>query len=69
MATYKEIVEEVLHKENRWIHTCWIAHVKELNGLTLRRAANRFPGKTRANPCPGWARPLIESAMQHLGVL
>ncbi len=69
MATYQEIVEEVLREENRWVHTCWIAHVKELNGLNPRRAPNRFPGETRVNPCSGWARPLIERAMQRLGVL
>lgn len=69
MATYQEILKEVLSKENRWVHTCWIAHVKEMNGLNRRKAPNRFPGKARANPCPEWARPLIEKAMKRFGVL
>jgi len=36
---------------------------KEMNGLNPRRAPNRFPKATRVNPCPAWARPLIEKAM------
>lgn len=69
MAGYSEIVEEVLGAHKRWVHTCWIAHVKEINGLSPRRAPNRFPGRTRANPCPQWARPLIEKTMKRLGML
>ena len=69
MATYREIVKDVLINENRWVHTCWVAHVKEMNGLNPRRAPNRFPKATRVNPCPAWARPLIEKAMKRLGML
>ena len=68
MATYKEIVEEVLHKENRWIHTCWIAHVKELSGLRLRLTHNRHDS-TRVDPCPPERRAAIEEALQHFGIL
>jgi len=69
MATYDNIVKEVLKRHNRWIHTCWIAHVKELNGLPLRRAPNRLPGRSRANPCPDWARPLIEEAFSRFRII
>lgn len=64
MATYHEILSYVVRKHGKWVHTCWIAHVKE-HGLSPRRAPNRFPGKHRANPCPLWARPLIEDAFKH----
>ena len=64
MATYKDIIDAVLKSHKRWVHTCWIAHVKEINGLRVRRAPNRFPGKNRSNPCPDWARPLIEKALK-----
>ena len=62
--TYNDIVEYVLKKHKRWIHTCWIAHVKEMNGQKVRRAPNRFPGGKRANPCPHWARALIDDAIK-----
>lgn len=37
--------------------TCWIAHVLELNGHTLRRAPNRIDGSRRMFPCPPDKRP------------
>jgi hypothetical protein len=69
MATYKDIVQYVLNRNRKWVHTCWIAHVKEINGIQPRRASNRFPGNRRANPCPAWAKPLIEQALRHFGII
>lgn len=34
------------------VKTCWIAHVKEMCGLELRVAPNRYDEFTRTNPCP-----------------
>ena len=39
MPTYRDIQEDVKKLHGRTVKTCWIAHVKELNGL----------------PGPGWA--------------
>lgn len=69
MATYPEILTFVHRRFGRWVHTCWIAHVKELNELPVRRAPNRLPGRGRANPCPPWARLLIERAFRHFKML
>jgi hypothetical protein len=69
MATYQEVLTYVLRQSGRWVHTCWIAHVKELNGLPVRRAWSRSPGRVRVNPCPPWARPLIERAFRRFGLL
>ena len=66
MATYAEIQDFVRKRAGRTVKTCWIAHVKELLGLTLRRAPNRSDPKHRLHPCPEWARPLIETALSHL---
>ncbi len=68
VATYPQILEYVRARYGRSVKTCWIAHVKELNGLPVGRAPNRTAGNTRPNPCPDWARPIIEEAMQHFGM-
>jgi len=69
MATYKQIQDLVKVKHGRVMKTCWIAHVKDLNGLAPRVSHRRaVPGK-RQHPCPSHYRPLIESAMRQLGML
>ena len=68
MGTYRQIQTHIRHTDRKWAHTCWIAHVKELNHLPLRQAWNRS-GAGRENPCPRWARPLIENAFKHFGLL
>ena len=69
MATYKQIQDYVRKRHGCTIKTCWIAHVKELNGLKLRTAPNRISGDERKNPCPTDNRPLIEEAMRHYGMI
>jgi hypothetical protein len=69
MATYKEILDDVRRQPGQSVKTCWIAHVKELNGLNPRMAVNRFSPVTRKRPCPENIRPLIEESMRRLGVL
>ena len=69
MATYKAIQEAVKHKHQKSIKTCWIAHVKELNGFSLRNAPNRISPGQREYPCPDWARSMIEDAKRKLGDL
>jgi hypothetical protein len=69
MATYREIQEDVRKRHGRSVKTCWIAHVKELNGLSPRQAPNRLSAKNREVPCPHSIRPLIEDSMRRLGVL
>lgn len=60
--TYKSIIIEAKRRFNVGIRTCWIAHVKELKGLPMRRAWNR-KGNRRKNPCPEKYRHLIEEIM------
>jgi hypothetical protein len=69
MATYRDIQEDIQRRYGRTVKTCWIAHVKELNGLELRLAPNRQSAATRVNPCPSEVRPLIEDSMRRLGML
>lgn len=68
MATYKQI-QDCVRQQHGWIpKTCWIAHVKELNGLPVRTAHNRT-SSARQVPCPSDKRGAIESAMNDLGLL
>lgn len=69
MATYREIQADVRGRHGRTVKTCWIAHVKELNGLPLRQAHNRLSKSRRAHPCPPEYRWLIEDSMRRFGML
>ena len=69
MATYKQIQEYVRQYYNCYVKSCWIAHVKELNGLEVRAAPNRVSAATRENPCPDNKRAPIEEAMRHYGMI
>ena len=42
MATYKQIQDDIRSIHIVVVKSCWIAHVKELNGLQLRQAPNRI---------------------------
>ncbi len=69
MATYAEIQEYVEEMYACTVKTCWIAHVRELTGLPVKRSHKRMPGSPRKHPCPEWARPMIEEAMRDFGML
>ena len=69
MATYEQIRSDVRSSTGKTMQNCWIAHVKELNGLAPRAAANRKSLKERVKPCPDPMRPLIEASMRRLGLL
>lgn len=68
MATYRLIREYVRSTEGFDPKTCWVAHVKELNGLRVNRAWNRA-GVHRDVPCPPDKRLVIERAFRHFGML
>lgn len=69
MSTYKEIQEDIRRRHGRTVKTCWIAHVKELNGLNPHPAPNRLSQIGRRNPCPEDIRPLIEDSMRRFGMI
>lgn len=69
MATYRQIQARVRERYGCTVKTCWIAHVKELNGLSPRVAANRSSPDKRKHPCPDSKRPLIEEAMRYYGMI
>lgn len=69
MAIYKQIQDDVRSIHKVVVKSCWIAHVKELNGLQLRQAPNRISFSHRKYPCPEQFRPLIEQSMIKFGIL
>lgn len=69
MATYEEIRSDVRKQHGRYVQNCWIAHVKELNGLTSRTAHNRQSLDRRVKPCPAEVRPIIEASMRRLKMI
>jgi hypothetical protein len=69
MATYQQIQADIRSRHGKAVKTCWIAHVKELNGLAPRQAPNRQSPTKRVHPCPAEIRPLIEESMRRLGML
>ena len=68
MPTYVDVQKCVKAQFGFVPKTCWIAHVKELNGLNTRRAQNRGSG-SRKYPCPTDKRIAIEKCLRHLGVI
>ena len=69
MATYKQIQDYVKKTHQFTPKTCWIAHVKELNGLNTRTAPNRRSKENREYPCPNDKRAAIEDAFRHYGMI
>ena len=69
MASYREIQDYVRQIHGCAIKTCWIAHMKELCGIPIRKAPNRIDPNKRTNPCPQNVQPLIKEAFIHFGMI
>ena len=69
MATYKQIQEDIKETTGKSVKSCWIAHVKELNGLPLKEASNRKSQDERVYPCPDEYRDIIENSMRKFNML
>ena len=67
MATYKQIQRWVKENYKFTVKTCWIAHVKEMCGIELRKAPNRLNENERVNPCPSEKTEPIKQALKHFG--
>ena len=66
MADYED-VKNFLGLKGIKVKTCYIAHVKEMCGLTHREAWCR--GHPRANPCPLNKIEPIKQAFRHFGMI
>lgn len=61
MATYKDVLQDVRMHEGISVKSCWIAHVRELNGLLTREAPNRKSTRERVHRCPPSKREKFSS--------
>jgi len=69
IATYAAIAACVKRRFGFVPKRCWIAHVKELNGLPVKLAPNRHDPSIRQVPCPPDKRKPIEACFRQLGLL
>lgn len=67
-TTYRDLRAYAYARHGFSPRTGWIAHVKELSGLPLRRTHNRY-GTGRVDPCPSERRVAIKEALRHLRVI
>lgn len=67
MTTYEDIQSYVKRTYGFIPKTCWIAHVKEICGLPVRKAWNRLG--ERSNPCPPDKIRFIKDAFKHFGMI
>ena len=65
-ATYQEIQKWVQKHHGFVPETCWITHVKDLNGLQSRSTSNVIES---IDPCPFEKRAPIAQAFRHFGML
>ena len=69
MATYKKI-QEYVKKQNGFVpKPCWIAHVKEICGLSPKISPNRRDINVRQVPCPDEKINIIKDAFRHFGMI
>jgi len=69
MATYKQIQKWVKDRNGFTVKTCWIARAKEVNGLELKAAHNRYDPRYRLDPCPDDKLSIIRDAFKHFGMI
>lgn len=69
MATYKEIQEYIKVNFGYTPKTCWIAHSKEVYGLSPKVANNRNDINKREFPCPAEKLEDIRQAFLHFEML
>jgi len=69
MATYKEIQNYVKNQFGYLPKTCWIAHMKEVCGISVKVAPNRNSIDKREVPCPPDKVESIKRAFVHFKMI
>lgn len=66
-ARYKDVIEYSKKHYDFVIQSCWIAHIKELHGLSLNSSGRgNLP---RQKLCPEDKKKLVERAMRAVGMM
>lgn len=66
-STYNDIQDYVKEKYNITIKDCWVAHVKEICGLSPKPSPNRIDIKKRKYPCPEDKQEIVIEAFKKVG--
>lgn len=69
MATYKEIQTYIKEMYGFMPKTCWIAHMKEVCGISAKNAPNRISPDKREKPCPPEKMKYIKDAFAHFDMI
>lgn len=69
MATYKQIQDYVYSKYGYRPKNCWVAHMKEMCGLSPRMSPNRNNPNSRVFPCPVDKREDLREAFRHFNMI
>lgn len=69
MGTYKELQAYVKMNFGYTPKTCWIAHMKEICGLSPKVAYNRNDINKREFPCPKEKQDDIKNAFRHFKMI
>lgn len=69
MATYKEIQTYVKSNYGYTLKSCWIAHCKEVFGLSPKVSKNRINIEVRKHPCPEGKLDDIRNTFIHFGMI
>ena len=69
MATIKEIQAYTKSQSGFIPKSAWVAHVKEMCGLSPRVAYNRKDANVRKEPCPSNKVEAIKDALRHFDII
>jgi hypothetical protein len=69
MATYKQIQDYVKQNHGYIPKSCWIAHMKEVNGLHPKMSSRRYSPNVRVHPCPLEKQDDIKNSFEHFKMI
>ena len=69
MATYKEIQAYIKKQNGFVVKSCWIAHIKDICGLSPKISPNRRDVNVRQIPCPDEKIEIIKAAFRHFKMI
>lgn len=69
MATYREIEEYIKKQHGFTVKPCWIAHMKEICGLPVKKSHNREKPDVRKHECPENKQEVIREAFEYFKML
>jgi len=69
LATYKEIQNYVKETKGYSAKSCWIAHMKEVCGLSPKVSSRRYSQNERVHPCPENKQDDIKAAFKFFDMI